>query len=112
MTNEAFICDAIRTPFGRYGGALSSVRADDLGAVPLKALMERNPNVDWQAVSDVLYGCANQAGEDNRNVARMAALLAGLPLEVRRRHHQPPVRLGPGRGRHARRAPSRPARPA
>ena len=82
MTNEAFICDAIRTPFGRYGGALSSVRTDDLGAVPLKALMERNKNVDWQAVSDVLYGCANQAGEDNRNVARMSALLAGLPQDV------------------------------
>ncbi|MEJ8855757.1 3-oxoadipyl-CoA thiolase [Variovorax robiniae] len=82
MTTQAFICDAIRTPFGRYGGALSSVRADDLGAVPIKALMARNPNVDWQAVSDVIYGCANQAGEDNRNVARMSALLAGLPLEV------------------------------
>ena len=82
MTNQAFICDAIRTPFGRYGGALSSVRADDLGAVPLKALMVRNPKVDWQAVSDVIYGCANQAGEDNRNVARMSALLAGLPLEL------------------------------
>jgi 3-oxoadipyl-CoA thiolase len=79
---EAFICDAIRTPFGRYGGALSSVRADDLGAVPLKALMARNPGVDWAAVTDVLYGCANQAGEDNRNVARMAALLAGLPQEL------------------------------
>jgi len=82
MTNQAFICDAVRTPFGRYGGSLSSVRADDLGAVPLKALMARNKNVDWQAVSDVLFGCANQAGEDNRNVARMSALLAGLPLEV------------------------------
>ncbi|CAN7605430.1 3-oxoadipyl-CoA thiolase [Variovorax paradoxus] len=82
MTNQAFICDAVRTPFGRYGGSLSSVRTDDLGAVPLKALMERNKNVDWQAVSDVLYGCANQAGEDNRNVARMSALLAGLPLEI------------------------------
>ena len=82
MTNQAFICDAVRTPFGRYGGSLSSVRADDLGAVPLRALMERNKNVDWQAVSDVLYGCANQAGEDNRNVARMAALLAGLPHDV------------------------------
>ena len=80
--NHAYICDAIRTPFGRYGGALSSVRADVLGAVPLKALMSRNPKVDWQAVGDVLFGCANQAGEDNRNVARMAALLAGLPLEV------------------------------
>src|ERR1700712_2809975 len=79
---EAFICDAIRTPFGRYGGALSSVRADDLGAVPLRALMERNKEVDWQAVGDVLYGCANQAGEDNRNVARMSSLLAGLPLEL------------------------------
>ena len=82
MTNQAFICDAIRTPFGRYGGALSSVRTDDLGAVPLRALMERNKNVDWQAVGDVIYGCANQAGEDNRNVARMSALLAGLPLEL------------------------------
>ena len=80
--NQAFICDAIRTPFGRYGGALSSVRADDLGAVPLRALMARNPNVDWAAVTDVIYGCANQAGEDNRNVARMSSLLAGLPLEV------------------------------
>ncbi|MGA0569922.1 3-oxoadipyl-CoA thiolase [Variovorax sp. VNK109] len=79
---EAFICDAIRTPFGRYGGALSSVRTDDLGAIPLKALMARNTGVDWAAVTDVLIGCANQAGEDNRNVARMAALLAGLPLEV------------------------------
>jgi 3-oxoadipyl-CoA thiolase len=80
--NQAFICDAIRTPFGRYGGALSSVRADDLGAVPLRALMARNPKVDWQALTDVIYGCANQAGEDNRNVARMSSLLAGLPLEV------------------------------
>ena len=79
---EAYICDAIRTPFGRYGGALSGVRADDLGALPIKALMERNPQVDWQAIDDVIYGCANQAGEDNRNVARMAALLAGLPLDV------------------------------
>ncbi|WPB55901.1 3-oxoadipyl-CoA thiolase [Xylophilus sp. GOD-11R] len=82
MTNQAFICDAIRTPFGRYGGALSSVRADDLGAVPLKALMTRNPNVDWAAVTDVIFGCANQAGEDNRNVARMSSLLAGLPMEL------------------------------
>jgi acetyl-CoA C-acetyltransferase len=82
MINEAFICDAIRTPFGRYGGALSSVRADDLGAIPIKALMARNKEVDWAAVSDVLYGCANQAGEDNRNVARMSALLAGLPIDV------------------------------
>ncbi|MBI5278502.1 MAG: 3-oxoadipyl-CoA thiolase [Burkholderiales bacterium] len=82
MNTQAFICDAIRTPFGRYGGSLSSVRTDDLGAVPIRALMARNPKVDWQAVADVLYGCANQAGEDNRNVARMAALLAGLPVEV------------------------------
>ncbi|SOE66723.1 3-oxoadipyl-CoA thiolase [Burkholderia sp. D7] len=76
---EAFICDAIRTPVGRYGGALSSVRADDLGAVPLRALMERNKEVDWNAVDDLIFGCANQAGEDNRNIARMSALLAGLP---------------------------------
>ncbi len=82
MTTQAFICDAIRTPFGRYGGSLSGVRTDDLGALPIKALMERNPNVDWKAVTDVIYGCANQAGEDNRNVARMSALLAGLPVEV------------------------------
>jgi 3-oxoadipyl-CoA thiolase len=80
--NQAFICDAIRTPFGRYGGALSSVRTDDLGAIPIRALMARNPGVDWEAVTDLLYGCANQAGEDNRNVAHMASLLAGLPLVV------------------------------
>ena len=80
--SEAFICDAIRTPIGRYGGALSSVRTDDLGAIPLKALMVRNAKVDWSAVDDVVYGCANQAGEDNRNVGRMAALLAGLPEDV------------------------------
>ncbi|MEN5180467.1 3-oxoadipyl-CoA thiolase [Comamonas sp. 4034] len=79
---DAFICDAIRTPFGRYGGALSGVRTDDLGAVPIKALMERNPGVDWKAVTDVIYGCANQAGEDNRNVAHMSSLLAGLPVDV------------------------------
>jgi acetyl-CoA acyltransferase len=79
---QAYICDAIRTPFGRYGGALSGVRADDLGAIPLRALMARNPNVDWAAITDVIYGCANQAGEDNRNVARMSSLLAGLPLEI------------------------------
>jgi acetyl-CoA C-acetyltransferase len=78
----AFICDAVRTPIGRYGGALASVRTDDLGAIPIKALMERNAKVDWAAVSDVFYGCANQAGEDNRNVARMSALLAGLPQSV------------------------------
>jgi acetyl-CoA acyltransferase len=80
--NDAFICDAIRTPFGRFGGALKDLRADDLGAVPIKALIERNPSVDWRAVDDVIYGCANQAGEDNRNVARMSALLAGLPTEA------------------------------
>jgi len=80
--SHAFICDAIRTPFGRYGGALSSVRADDLGAIPLKALMARNPKVDWAAITDVIFGCANQAGEDNRNVARMSSLLAGLPVEL------------------------------
>jgi 3-oxoadipyl-CoA thiolase len=82
MTTQAFICDALRTPFGRYGGALSSVRADDLGAIPIRALLARHPKLDWAAVSDVLYGCANQAGEDNRNVARMSALLAGLPTSV------------------------------
>jgi acetyl-CoA acyltransferase len=80
--NDAFICDAIRTPFGRYGGALAGVRADDLAALPIAALMARNPGVDWSAVDDVYYGCANGAGEDNRNVGRMAALLAGLPVEV------------------------------
>lgn len=82
MTTQAFICDAVRTPFGRYGGALASVRADDLAAVPLRALMQRNPDVDWARVDDTLFGCANQAGEDNRNVAHMATLLAGLPIEV------------------------------
>jgi len=80
--SEAFICDAVRTPIGRYGGALSAVRADDLAAAPLRALMNRNPGTDWAAVDDVIYGCANQAGEDNRNVARMAVLLAGLPVSV------------------------------
>jgi acetyl-CoA acyltransferase len=80
--NDVFLCDGIRTPIGRYGGALSSVRADDLAAIPLRALVERNPGVDWAAVDDVYYGCANQAGEDNRNVARMALLLAGLPVDV------------------------------
>ncbi|TKB77995.1 MAG: 3-oxoadipyl-CoA thiolase, partial [Mesorhizobium sp.] len=79
---EAYICDYIRTPIGRFGGSLSAIRADDLGAIPLKALVERNPGVDWAAIDDVVYGCANQAGEDNRNVARMALLLAGLPKEV------------------------------
>jgi len=80
--SEAFICDAVRTPFGRYGGAISSVRPDDLGAIPIKALMSRNPTVDWSALDDVVYGCANQAGEDNRNVGRMSLLLAGLPEQV------------------------------
>ncbi len=80
--NHAFICDAVRTPFGRYGGTLSSVRTDDLGAIPLRALIRRNPGVDWEAVADVIFGCANQAGEDNRNVAHMSSLLAGLPLSV------------------------------
>ncbi len=79
---DAFICDAIRTPIGRYGGALSSVRTDDLGAIPLKALMQRNAKVDWERLNEVIYGCANQAGEDNRNVAHMASLLAGLPYQV------------------------------
>jgi len=80
--HQAFICDAIRTPIGRYGGALSSVRTDDLGAISLRALMQRNPGVDWASITDVIFGCANQAGEDNRNVAHMASLLAGLPMEV------------------------------
>src|SRR3954462_14375456 len=81
-TRDVFICDALRTPIGRYGGALAKVRADDLAAVPIKALMQRNPKVDWAALDEVVLGCANQAGEDNRNVARMAALLAGLPDHV------------------------------
>lgn len=79
---EAYICDAVRTPVGKYGGSLSTVRADDLAAIPIKALMERHPNLDWNSIDDVIFGCANQAGEDNRNVARMASLLAGLPVEV------------------------------
>jgi len=82
LMTDAFICDAVRTPIGRYGGALAGVRADDLAAIPLKALMERNPQVNWASVDDIIYGSANQAGEDNRNVARMAGLLAGLPVEV------------------------------
>ena len=81
MTN-AYICDGVRTPIGRYGGSLSSVRTDDLGALPLKALIERNLDVDWSQVDDVMMGCANQAGEDNRNVARMSLLLAGLPVSI------------------------------
>ena len=80
--NEVFICDAVRTPFGRYGGSLATIRTDDLAAIPIRALQERNPGVDWAALDDVIYGCANQAGEDNRNVARMALLLAGMPKEV------------------------------
>ncbi len=80
--SDAFICDAVRTPIGRYGGTLSTVRTDDLAAAPLAALVARNPDVGWAEVDDLIYGCANQAGEDNRNVARMAALLAGLPVEV------------------------------
>src|ERR1700677_1335042 len=80
--SDAFICDAVRTPFGRYGGTLAIIRTDDLAAIPIGALVERNPHVDWNAVDDVIFGCANQAGEDNRNVARMALLLAGLPKEV------------------------------
>ena len=79
---DVFICDYIRTPIGRFGGALAPVRADDLGAIPLKALQARNPGVDWEAVDDVIFGCANQAGEDNRNVARMSLLLAGFPINV------------------------------
>ncbi|NLY28907.1 MAG: 3-oxoadipyl-CoA thiolase [Alcaligenaceae bacterium] len=82
MTTDAFICDAVRTPFGRYGGALSSVRTDDLAAAPIRALMERHPDIDWARLDDALFGCANQAGEDNRNVAHMATLLAGLPIDV------------------------------
>jgi acetyl-CoA acyltransferase len=91
---EAFICDAVRTPIGRYGGALATVRTDDLAALPLAALLRRNASVDPAAIDEVVLGCANQAGEDNRNVARMAALLAGLPVEV--------VRLRPGRRGHRR----------
>jgi acetyl-CoA acyltransferase len=82
MKPEAFVCDAIRTPIGRYGGALAKVRTDDLAAIPIRALMQRNPNIDWEQISDVILGCANQAGEDNRNVARMASLLAGIPSSV------------------------------
>src|SRR5580658_9469594 len=82
LMTDVFICDAIRTPFGRYGGSLANIRADDLAAIPIRVLIERNAGVDWQAVDDVIFGCANQAGEDNRNVARMALLLAGLPKEV------------------------------
>ena len=97
---DAFICDAVRTPIGRYGGALASVRADDLAAIPLKALMARNPGVDWAKVDDLIFGCANQAGEDNRNVGRMAVLLAGHAGRRAGHHGQPALRLGDGRGRH------------
>ncbi len=97
---DVYICDAIRTPIGRFGGGLSAVRADDLAAVPIKALMERNPSVDWSAVDEVFLGCANQAGEDNRNVARMALLLAGPAGKHSRRDPQPPLRLGHGRHRY------------
>ena len=89
----AYICDAIRTPIGRYGGSLSSIRADDLAAIPIKALIERNPKADWNALDDVVYGCANQAGEDNRNVGRMALLLAGLAERSSRRHGKSSLRL-------------------
>src|SRR5438874_12841972 len=82
MTTEAYIVDAIRTPIGRYGGSLKDVRADDLGAIPMRELVRRNPGVDWSAIDDVVYGCANQAGEDNRNVARVSAMLGGVPVEV------------------------------
>src|SRR5690625_1988706 len=82
MKAEAYLCDGIRTPFGRYAGALSSVRADDLGAIPIRALIERHPQIDWAQLDDVFYGCANQSGEDNRNIARMSLLLAGLPTNV------------------------------
>ena len=81
---EAFICDAVRTPIGRYGGSLAQIRADDLAALPLKALMDRNPGVNWAEADDLIFGCANQAGEDNRNVGRMALLLAGMPIDVSR----------------------------
>jgi len=90
---EAYICDAVRTPIGRYGGALAAVRADDLAAVPIRALIDRNAGVDWEAVDDLIYGCANQAGEDNRNVARMAVLLSGLPTSVLGGHGQSVVWL-------------------
>src|SRR6202044_1873037 len=82
LMSDAFFCDVIRTPFGRYGGSLSTLRTDYFAAIPIKALVERNPSVDWSAVDDVIFGCANQSGEDNRNVARMALLLAGLPQTV------------------------------
>ena len=94
---EVFICDAARTAIGRYGGALAKVRTDDLAAVPIKALVARNDKADWSRLDEVFFGCANQSGEDNRNVARMALLLAGLPDSHPRRHRQPAVRVGPQR---------------
>ena len=106
---DVFVCDAVRTPIGRFGGSLAKVRADDLAAAPIKALMARHPNLDWSAaVDEVYFGCANQAGEDNRNVARMALLLAGLPEFDSRPHAQSPLRLGAGCGR--RRRPRDPRR--
>src|SRR5260370_17197453 len=105
---DAFICDAIRTPFGRYSGVRKDARADDLGAMPIKALVERNPGVDWRALDDVIYGCANQAGEDNRNVARMAALLAGLPTQA----PGPPVNPPCGSGMAAVGTPPHPTKAA
>ena len=97
---DVFLCDAVRTPIGRYGGALARVRADDLAAVPIKALMARNPKIDWEKLDEVYYGCANQAGEDNRNVARMALLLAGLPTSVPGVTLKSALRLGPGSARY------------
>ncbi len=108
---DVFICDAARTPIGRYGGALAKVRADDLAAVPIKALMARHPNVDWAALDEVVFGCANQAGEDNRNVARMALLLAGLPDSRAGRDREPAVRLRPQCDRRCRARDPQPARP-
>ena len=99
---EVFICDAARTPIGRYGGALAKVRTDDLAAVPIKALVARNAKADWSRLDEVFFGCANQSGEDNRNVARMALLLAGLARLDPRHHRQPALRLGPQRGRRCR----------
>ena len=98
-TGDVFLCDAVRTPIGRYGGALARVRTDDLAAIPIRALMGRNPKVDWAALDEVVFGCANQAGEDNRNVARMALLLAGIPDSVPGVDRQPAVCFGPQRHR-------------
>src|SRR3979490_2646743 len=102
---DVFVCDAVRTPIGRFGGSLAAVRADALAAAPIKALMARHPGLDWSAVDEVFFGCANQAGEDNRNVARMALLLAGMPESIPRPPPQPPLVLGPGAGGAARGAP-------